>query len=89
MAPEDMPAESRAEVVGAIRRVLSVDAEAAPDLVRAAEPLWDAMERAGGFGDSWGGSEFCWVLPEALAFIRRAAHPPGNALGLERGPLGT
>ena len=40
--------------------------------MRAAEPLWDAMERAGGLVDAWGGGEFCQVFPKTLAFIRAA-----------------
>jgi len=50
-----------------------VEAAAAEDLVRSAEPLRDAMERAGGLVDSWGGGEFCHILPRALAFIRSGA----------------
>jgi hypothetical protein len=50
--------------------VLDVEAATAEDLVRSAEPLWDAMERAGGFVDSWGGGEFCHTFPRVLAFIR-------------------
>src|SRR5689334_14334419 len=43
-----MPAASRREVIAAVCGVLEVDAATAEDLVRSAEPLWDAMERAGG-----------------------------------------
>src|SRR3954469_19450875 len=56
---DDLPAESRAEVVAEIRGLLGVDEATAEDLVRSAEPLWKAMERAGGLVDSWGGGEFC------------------------------
>jgi hypothetical protein len=35
--------------------VLDVEAATAEDLVRSAEPLLDAMERAGGLVDSWSG----------------------------------
>jgi hypothetical protein len=42
-------------------------------LVRSAESLWDAMERAGGLVDSWGGGEFCHIFPRVLAFIRSGA----------------
>jgi hypothetical protein len=42
-------------------------------LVRPAEPLWDAMERAGGLVDSWGGGEFCHIFPRVLAFIQSGA----------------
>lgn len=69
---EDLPVESRSEVVSAVRAVLGVDAATAEELTRAAEPLWDAMERAGGLVDSWGGGEFCHVFPRTLAFIRDA-----------------
>jgi hypothetical protein len=55
--------------------VLGVDAATAEDLVRSAEPLWDAMERAGGLVDSWGGGEFCGVFPQVLRFIRSTANP--------------
>jgi hypothetical protein len=37
------------------------------------EPLWDAMERAGGLVDYWGGGEFCQIFPRVLAFIRSGA----------------
>jgi hypothetical protein len=72
---DDLPAESRTEVVGAVRAVLGVDAATAEDLVRSAEPLWNAMERAGGLVDGWGGGEFCGVFPQVLRFIRSAANP--------------
>ena len=68
-----MPAHSRREVITAVRGVLDVDAATAEDLVRSAEPLWDAMERAGGLVDSWGGGEFCHIFPRVLAFIRSGA----------------
>lgn len=70
---DDLPPESRSEVVATIRAVLDVDVETAEDLVRSAEPLWDAMERAGGLVDSWGGGEFCGVFPRVLGFIRAGA----------------
>jgi hypothetical protein len=53
--------------------LLGVDAETAEDLVRSAEPLGDAMERAGGMVDSWGGGEFCALFPRVLAFIGAGA----------------
>lgn len=65
-----MPAASRREIITAVRGVLDVDAETAEDLVRSAEPLWAAMERAGGLVDSWGGGEFCHRFPRILAFIK-------------------
>ena len=52
---------------------LDVEAATAEDLVRSAEPLWDAMERAGGLVDSWGGGEFCYIFPHVLAFIQSGA----------------
>lgn len=33
------------------------------------------MERAGGLVDSWGGGEFCYVLPQVLSFIQATANP--------------
>jgi hypothetical protein len=72
---DDLPAESRAEVIAEVRAVLGVDAATAEDLVRSAEPFWDAMERAGGLVDSWGGGEFRGVFPRLLSFVRSAANP--------------
>jgi len=70
---DDLPADSRREIVAEVCAVLDVEATAAEDLVRSAEPLWDAMERAGGLVDSWGGGEFCRIFPRVLAFIRSGA----------------
>jgi len=72
---DDLPAGSRAEVVAEIRGLRGVDEATAEDLVRSAEPLWGAMERAGGLVDSWGGGEFCGVFPQMLRFVRSAANP--------------
>ena len=69
----DLPADSRCEVVAEVRAVLDVDPVTAEDLVRSAEPLWDAMERTGGLVDSWGGGEFCHIFSRVLAFIRSGA----------------
>jgi hypothetical protein len=69
----DLPADSRREIVAAVCAVLDVEAATAEDLVRSAKPLWDAMERAGGFVDSWGGGEFCHIFPRVLALIRSGA----------------
>jgi hypothetical protein len=69
----DLPADSRREIVAEVCAVLDVEATTAEDLVRSAEPLWDAMERAGGLVDSWGGGEFCHIFPRVLAFIRSGA----------------
>ena len=68
-----LPAPSRRAIVAEVRAVLDVEAAAAEDLVRSAEPLRDAMERAGGLVDSWGGGEFCYLFPRVLAFIRAGA----------------
>jgi hypothetical protein len=73
---DDLPAQSRSEVVEEVRAILGVDVDTAEDLIRAAEPFWDALERAGGLVDSWGGGEFCYVFPRVLSFIRTAA--PGE-----------
>jgi hypothetical protein len=67
---DDLPAASRSELVAAVVAVLGSDPDTAEDLIRAAEPLWDAMERAGGLVDSWGGGEFCGLFPRVLSFIR-------------------
>jgi hypothetical protein len=42
----DLPAGSRREIVAEVCAVLDVEEATAEDLVRSAEPLWDAMERA-------------------------------------------
>lgn len=69
----DLPAGSRREIIAEVCAVLDVESAAAEDLVRSAEPFWDAMERAGGLVDSWGGGEFCCIFPRVLAFIRSGA----------------
>ena len=69
----DLPAETRREIVAEVCAVLDVQTPTAEDLVRSAEPLWDAMERAGGLVDSWGGGEFCYMFPSVLAFIKSGA----------------
>jgi len=66
----DMPVESRREVVAAVQAVLEVDEASAENIVRSTEPFWNAMEDAGGLVDSWGGGEFCYLLPRLLASIR-------------------
>ena len=76
----DLPADSRREIVAEVCAVLDVETTTAEELVRSAEPLWNAMERAGGLVDSWGGGEFCHVFPRVLAFIRSGA--VGGWLGL-------
>lgn len=67
---DDLPVNSRTEVVADVCAILGVDTAAAEDLVRSAEPLWGAMERASGLVDSWGGGEFCGIFPRVLAYIQ-------------------
>jgi hypothetical protein len=67
---EDMPEDSRRWIVAEVRSILELDQERAEDIVRSTEPFWDALERAGGLVDSWGGGEFCTVLPRVLKSIR-------------------
>ena len=67
---EDLPVESRQEVVASIQAVLDCDEATAENIVRSTEPFWNAMEDAGGLVDSWGGGEFCHLLPRVLASIR-------------------
>lgn len=69
----DLPAATRREIIAEVCAVLDVEAATAEDLVRSAEPLWDALERAGGLVDSWGGGEFSYIFPRVLAFIRSGA----------------
>ena len=73
---DELPPDSRREVVAAVCAALGVDPDTAEDLIRSAEPFWDAMERAGGLVDSWGGWEFCGLFPRVLAYI--SAGPPGG-----------
>ena len=72
---EDMPAEPRAALTAAVCAAIDVDPATAEDIIRSTEPFWDAMERAGGLVDSWGGSEFRHVLPRVLSFIQTTANP--------------
>jgi hypothetical protein len=51
----DLPADTRHEIVAEVCALLDVEPVTAEDLVRSAEPLWDAMERIGGLVDSWAG----------------------------------
>lgn len=69
----DLPAESRQEVVAAVRTALRVDKADAELIIRASEPLWEAMEQVGGLVDSWGGGEFCYLFPKMCAVIRSGA----------------
>lgn len=69
----EMPAESVRELTSHLQKVLGTDRAGAEDLIRSAEPLWNAMERVGELVDSWGGTEFCHLLPRVLEFIRDEA----------------
>ena len=69
---DDLPPESRREVVEALESVLGVSAEDAEVILRASEPLWDAMEEVGGLVDSWGGGVFCHLFPRMMAVVRSA-----------------
>jgi hypothetical protein len=67
---DELPPASRREVVDAVGAVLGVDTNIAEAIVRGSEPLWNAMEDAGGLVDSWGGGEFCYLFPKVCAAIR-------------------
>jgi hypothetical protein len=69
---DDLPPDSRREVVAAVGAALGVNTDAAQTIVRASIPLWDAMEDVGGLVDSWGGGEFCYLFPKMCAVIRSA-----------------
>lgn len=71
---DDLPAESRTEVVAAVKAAWQVDTAGAEDILRASEPFWNMLEAHGGV-DTWGGGEFCHVFPQALALIRQQANP--------------
>jgi hypothetical protein len=70
---DDLPPESRTEVVAAVQAAWRVDTAAAEDILRASEPFWNTLEEHGGV-DSWGGVEFCNLFPRALALIRKQAN---------------
>lgn len=74
---DEMPAESRAPLVVAIREVLGVDVETAERVIRSSEPLWSALEQGTGLVDAWGGLEFCQLLPHLLEVVLEMAHGPG------------
>jgi len=67
---DDLPPDSRREVVAAVGAALGVDSDNAEAIVRASEPLWNAMEEAGGLVDSWGGGEFCHLFPKMCSAIK-------------------
>jgi len=71
---DDLPPESRAEVIAAVCGAWEVDVAGAETILRASEPFWNILEDNGGV-DAWGGAEFRHVFPDALAFIRRQANP--------------
>lgn len=71
---DDLPPDSRDEVVAAVRAAWGVGAAGAEGILRASESLWEALEQHGGV-DTWGGVEFCRVFPEALRFIREKSKP--------------
>ena len=58
------------EVTSAVAAVLGVSPENAEAIVRSSEPLWDALETAGGLVDSWGGGEFCQLFPKMCAALK-------------------
>jgi hypothetical protein len=68
----DLPPESRREVMAAVQAALGITTEDAETVLRASEPLWDAMEQVGGLVDSWGGGEFCHLFPKMMAVVRPA-----------------
>jgi len=49
---DDLPAESRAELLAALRTALDVGDDAAEVILRASEPFWNALEDVGGLVDS-------------------------------------
>lgn len=69
---DDLLPESRREVLAAVEAALGVTSEDAQTILRASEPLWDAMEHVGGLVDSWGGSEFCHIFSRMVALVRSA-----------------
>jgi hypothetical protein len=69
----DLPPESRHEVVAAVQAALRVGVEDAEAILRASEPLWNALEEAGALVDTWGGSEFRYLFPKMCEVIRPAA----------------
>ncbi len=56
-----------------MQAALGIDVENAARILRASEPLWDAMEQVGGLVDTWGGAEFCDLFPKMCAVIRSDA----------------
>lgn len=69
---DDLPPESRTEVVAAVRAAWPRDLSIAEaeSILRASEPFWNELEERGGV-DTWGGAEFCGVFPLVLELIYR------------------
>lgn len=67
---DDLPIESRRDVIAAVGAALGIGGGDAEAIVRASLPLWDAMEEVGGLVDSWGGGEFCSLFPQMCALVR-------------------
>jgi hypothetical protein len=70
---DDLPPESRREVVSAVTAALDIGTRDAEAIIRASLPLWDALEETGGLVDSWGGGEFCHLFPRMLNVIGSGA----------------
>ena len=66
---DELPKKTRTELTEAIKATWSTDDEGATAILRASEPLWNALEHAGGV-DSWGGGEFSWVFVKMLERVR-------------------
>jgi len=73
---DDLPPESRLELVAAVQEAWKVDPAGAEDILRASEPFWNTLEGHGGV-DTWGGGEFCQVFPAALATIYATCNGDG------------
>ena len=71
---DDLPPESRRCVVDAVAGALDVYSDRAETIVRASLPLLDAIREVGGLVDSWGGAQFCTLVPKTCTVIRAAAH---------------
>lgn len=67
---DDLPPDSRRRVAAAVAPAIGVSTEGAETIIRSSVPLWDAMEDVGGLVDSWGGGEFCHLVPKTCAALR-------------------
>jgi hypothetical protein len=83
----DLPADSRQAVVAAVQVALGIGKEDAELILRASEPLWEAMEQVGGLVDSWGGAEFCDLFPKMCAVIPSDATNAGQSPALSVGAI--